>query len=112
MKIEYELFLRYIDDIRVLLRKLLKGSVIRNNMLVLDEEQAKADDLLEDPEVMVAARILRQIMNGLVEGISFTTETRADFVGDWGVPTLDTTWRTVEGGAGERRKVGYRFYKK
>ena len=82
LRIETELLIRYIDDIRILLRKLMKGTVVRNNTLTIDEEQKAADEMLEDPEVMVAARVLKQIMDGLVEGITFTTETRADFQGE------------------------------
>ena len=82
------------------------GTVVRNGMLAFDKDQEVADEALEDPDVMVTARILTEVMNGLVEGLVFTTETRADFPNNWGIPTLDTMWKTVEGGGGERRKVG------
>ena len=51
-------------------------------------------------------------MNGLVEGIEFTSETKVDFKDEWGIPTLDMMWRTEERRSGERRKIGYSFYKK
>ena len=85
--------------------------MVSNNCLEIDEIQKVADEALEDPDVMVSARVLKEIMDGLVEGISFTTETRVDFKDKWGIPTLDTTWKLV-GGEGRRKQVGYRFYKK
>ena len=53
LKIETELLIRYIDDIRFILRKLMMGTVVRNNALEIDEEQKAADEELEDPEVEV-----------------------------------------------------------
>ena len=89
----------------------MMGTVVRNGALEIDEVQKVEDEKLGDPEVQVAARVLKGIMDGLIKGITFTTETRADFAEDWGVPTLDSTWRMIEAG-GRKRRIGYMFFKK
>ena len=55
--------------------------MLRNGSLVFEEEQKAIDDLMEDPDTEVTARILRQVMNEVLEGISFTSETRLAFIG-------------------------------
>ena len=87
------------------------GTVVRNNCLRIDDAQKKEDEKLEDPDVQVTARVLKELMDGILEGIEFTTETRQDFQDEWGIPTLDTTWRLV-GDKGSRKQIAYRFYKK
>ena len=111
LRIETELFVRYIDDVRSILRSLVLGTVLREGRLMMDQEQKVLDDMMVDPDTEVTARVLKQIMNEIMEGIVFTSETRLDFIGEWGLPTLDTSWKTVENGGG-RRLVGYKFYKK
>merc|ERR1711867_278905 len=86
--------------------------MIVGDKMVIDPDQEVEDRQLADPQVEVSARILRQVMDEIVEGIKFTTETRNDFREEWGVPTLDTTWRMNEGPGGSRRLVEYRYYKK
>ena len=112
LKIETKLLIRYIDDVRVIMERIRLGSVIRGDRVEIDQEQMVLDSQLADPEVEVTARILKEVMNTLVDGIVFTTETRADFTSEWGIPTLDTMFRMEEAGAGCRRRVAYKFYKK
>ena len=49
LRIEYDLLMRYIDDIRSVLRRIRCGTVIRNNCLEIDEDQKALDEKLEDP---------------------------------------------------------------
>ena len=83
LKIETKLLIRYIDDVRVILERIRLGSVIRGDRVEIDQEQMVLDSQLADPEVEVTARILKEVMNTLVDGIVFTTETRADFTREW-----------------------------
>lgn len=103
--------MRYIDDVRGVLRAIKAGAVIRGDKIVFDKEQLALDLALEDPEVEVTARILRSIMDDLVEGIRFTTETYLDFKQNWGLPTLDSMLKVVKSEVG-KNKIGYMFYKK
>ena len=111
LRIEILILARYVDDIRALLERIRRGMVLKNGSLVYVQEQKELDDKLVDPDTEVTARVLRQVMNEIMEGIVFTSETRLDFIGDWGLPTLDTSWKTMENGGG-RRLVGYKFFKK
>ena len=114
IKVETELMLivRYIDDIRALLRKLQAGSTMRNGRVEIDKQLADEDKEKDDPEVVATARVLQEVMNSVLTGIQFMTETWLDFKHDWGVPTLDTMWKLVEAGEGRRKKLQYRFFKK
>merc|ERR1712208_250415 len=67
--------------------------------------------MLEDPESEVTVRILREVYNGAMKGLVFTTEVFGDFKGEWGIPTLDTVWKLFENGGG-KKFLGYKFYKK
>ena len=95
LKIETLLKLRYIDDLRVVLRRILAGVTLRGGGLVVDKEleEMEKDDITGEK---TTARLLLEVMNSLVEGIVFTAETKEDFPDDWGLPTLDTQWRMVE----------------
>ena len=64
LRIETRLLVRYVDDVRVVLEGLRKGAMIAGDMVVIDPDQEAEDDQLEDPEVQVSARVLRQIMDG------------------------------------------------
>ena len=44
------------------------------------------------------ARLLKEMLNSLMEGLVFTSETMEDFPMQWGLPTLDTQWRLVVDG--------------
>ena len=72
----------------------------------------EVDMELDDPEAEVSARIVCQEMDTLMSGIKFTTETQKDFPDEWGIPTLDTMWKMMDGGGSSSRRVGYKFYKK
>ena len=94
--------LRYIDDLRIILRKILAGVTIRDGKLVVDRELEE----LEKHDVSgekTTARLLLEVLNSLVEGLVFTAETQDDFPGQWGLPTLDTQWQLVEDGKWSKR---------
>ena len=94
LKMETRLHARYIDDIRVVMCELKKGSVITGDKVVIDPGVARADEGKSGEEV--TARILLELMNGLLPGIRFTSEVEADLKDEWGMPTLDNAWRMGE----------------
>ena len=61
---------------------------------------------------MATARVIRQIMDCVLPGIEFTSETSGDFPGEWGVPTLDTMWRMEGQGVGRSKRINYLFFRK
>ena len=93
LKLGMKLYVRYIDDIRVAMRSMTLGAQIINRTLRIDQEQREKDLFEENPDEVATARVIRQIMDNLLPGIRFTSETSGDFPGQWSIPTLDTMWR-------------------
>ena len=75
LRIELDLHIRYMDDIRMLLRRIIAGTVLVDGRLKIDPEVARCDNESGSPEVEATARFLRDLLNSLIPGIRFTTET-------------------------------------
>ena len=88
--IEWELFIVYVDDVRLGLRALKKGMVYCKicKTVVFSLEQFRADNKSRETDSQRTARILRDAMNDLEPDLSFTTETEEDFESST-LPTLD-----------------------
>ena len=92
------------------LRRMLNGSYVSKDGIKIDTKLKEADDLDDSSAETVTARVLRELMSDMVEGINFTSETQKDFVEEWGLPTLDTSWKLLEPEEeGMTRKMSYRF---
>ena len=73
-----------------------------------DQDVKERDEASGCPEVEATARLLREILNGMVTGIRFTSETKEqDFAMEWGLPTLDTQWKVEESVDGGKRKLNF-----
>merc|ERR1711888_132081 len=69
--------------------------------------------MTSNPDVTATSRFMREVMNGMIEGVRFTTETlEEDFPGAWGLPTLDSQWRLQDQEGGGKRKIDDLFFKK
>ena len=69
-----------------------------------DMEQQKTD-------LSITAEVMGSMMNSMVAGMTFTTETSEDFGGVW-LPTLDLEICVLEAEVGRRNQLMYRFYQK
>ena len=76
IEIETDIHVRYIDGIRFLLRMILPGTVLENGKLAHDEVVEARDRESACPEVVSTARLLRDLLNKMIPGIVFTTETK------------------------------------
>ena len=90
LDVELDLLIRYIDDVRIMMRRILNGYKVVDDTLVMDEVLRQEDEAADDDGEKATMRVIMSVMNGLVEGIKFTSETRKDFPNEWGLPTLDT----------------------
>ena len=63
LRLETRLLVRYIDDVRSVMERIVPGTVIRGDRLEICQDQLAIDLKLEDPEVEVTARVLRGAMN-------------------------------------------------
>ena len=95
------LFYRYVDDIRTMLRPILKGWYWKNNTWVFDQT-------IEDTRTP-HERTIQEIgksMNGVWDFLKLTTESEADFT-DGFLPTLDFAMKVESNGY-----IKYTFYSK
>ena len=77
--ISMELLVRYIDDIRAILKSLAAGAMWREGRVEIDREMEEQDLGKEDPRLEATARVLKDLMNSITDGIQFTAETKDDF---------------------------------
>ena len=113
LDIETELRVRYMDDIRTILRGMVCGATIVGGKLVIDKDLKEQDLASETPAVAATSRFLREVYNSITPGIVYTSETHEeDFPNSWGLPTLDTQWRMKDQVGGGSRLVEYIFFKK
>ena len=63
LRLETRLLVRYIDDVRSVMERIVPGTVIRGDRLEICQDQLAIDLKLEDPEVEVTARVLRGAIN-------------------------------------------------
>ena len=75
LKIDLDLHIRYMDDIRMLLKRLVAGTVLVGGKLFHDPEVARRDVESANPEIEPTVRFIKDLFNSLIPGISFTTET-------------------------------------
>ena len=94
------------------MREMVAGTTMMNGELVVDPTKREDDLKTTNPGETATARFMREVMDKLVPGISFTYETSTDFEGEWGLPTLDTSWKVMDQEGGGRRRISYLFYKK
>ena len=101
--LKLELYIRYMDDGRIMLHPIKRGWRWVNGGLLYCIKWEQEDwnrTLLE-----VTVDVLRDSMRGVADFLQFTYETEADFDG-W-LPTLDTNLRV-----GEQNIISYKYYEK
>ena len=112
LRLKTNLLIRYMDDIRKLLRAIKSGTVYKEGKLGYCREKDILDRNKSDERI--TADLLLEIMNELLPGIQFTAEIGEEFPGEWGLPTLDTVMRVSEDAPHPSlvgRKIQYRFYR-
>ena len=84
-------------------------------MITWSKEDSEEDEKVNRSEVNVTSSVVKSMMNTLVPGIKFTTETEEDFEG-W-LPTLDVQVKMEDqprrkSVAKEKRVIRYKFFSK
>ena len=74
------------------------------------EENESADVADGKTETQVTCEVIQQMLNTLMPGLTFTTESEEDFCG-W-LPTLDSQVHMESRGEGEKRLIRYKFFEK
>ena len=96
-----ELFIRYIDDIRVYIKPINRGWFWECHKWVFDPQRPDSRTM----EVRTAEEICKS-MNDIMDCLRFTMETEADFESNW-LPTLDTQTQVQNNG-----KILFKFFSK
>ena len=103
LKFEAELYVRYMDDGRIMAHPVRKGWRWEEGRIRYRKEWFDEDKDLS--KIEVTRRLIHGSMQGVVDFLKFTTETEEEFKDGW-LPTLDLGLQ-VRG-----NKVWHRFYEK
>ena len=96
-----ELFIRYIDDIRVFIKPINRGWFWEGHKWVFDPQRHD----IRTMEVRTAEEICKS-MNDMMDFLRFTMEKETDFESNW-LPTLDTQTQVQNNG-----KILFKFFSK
>ena len=86
--VKVELMRRYVDDVRILMRKLRRGCRWQDGRIIWSKADEARDNLEGVTEVQVTHQVPKNIMNEVVPGLTFTTEKEEDFDSKWCLCTL------------------------
>ena len=111
LQMEYELFVRYVDDLRKFMRSIRRGCFWDENKRRVMWSKTKEEEDSLTTGLERTSELLGDMMNSMVEGMKFTTETCLDFDGQF-LPTLDINIRVVENPGTQCHVLDYRFYQK
>ena len=101
-----ELAVRYIDDIRLVLKSVKPGWRWHEGQLEYKDEWRDQDQEEGTSSMARTSRAIKEMMNQIFQELNFTVETAEDFACE-SLPTLDTRiWMTKDG------KIEYAFFEK
>ena len=61
LMIELDIHIIYMDDIRMLLKRMIAGTILVDGKLLIDPEVARSDSESENPEIEATTRFLRDL---------------------------------------------------
>ena len=106
LKIELDLYKRFVDDTGVMTDEIEKGTIINGNELIICEEKKKEDENKSSEEV--TAEIVKEVAESITDMIKLTIEVPGKFP-DKKLPILDIKmWINYE----EGNRIDFEFYSK